>query len=273
MSTQDSSGQENLAPENSELEVITPDWPAPANVHAYSTTRLHGMSEGVFSGLNLALHVGDEPEVVEQNRQHLRSSLKLPADPYWLNQVHQASAVNIAEQTSGITPDADASFSLDNNQVCVVMTADCLPVLICNRAGNKVAAAHAGWRGLAEGILESTISALDETADQLLVWLGPAIGPDSFEVGDDVRQAFFTKFEKMNLPEQYASDVASAFVENKPGHYLADIYQLARLTLKSIGIEAVYGGEHCTFDDANHFYSFRRDGKTGRQASLIWFCD
>ena len=259
--------------ESPEIKLITPDWPAPKNIHAYSTTRLHGVSEGVFSGLNLALHVGDKPESVKSNREHLSSSLKLPTAPYWLNQVHQATAINAAEQTNQITPDADASFSLSKNQVCVVMTADCLPVLICNRQGNKVAAAHAGWKGLADGVIESTISKLNETPDQLLVWLGPAIGPESFEVGEDVRQVFLRKFEVSGLSQQFAEEVQSAFIENRAGHYLADIYQLARLTLKLIGVEAVYGGEYCTFNDANHFYSFRRDGKTGRQASLIWFSE
>ena len=271
MSTLDVSKQENAGQEKSELQLLTPNWPAPENVHAYSTTRLYGVSEAEFSGLNLALHVGDQPEAVHQNRQTLSGYLNLPDDPYWLNQVHQATAVNTAEQIKQATPDADASFSTSKNQVCVVMTADCLPVLICNRNGNKVAAAHAGWRGLAEGVIESTITELQEAPEQLLVWLGPAIGAQSFEVGEEVKQAFISKFEKANLTQQNSEQLESSFIENKPGHYLADMYQLARLTLSLIGVEAVYGGEYCTFSDANHFYSFRRDGKTGRQASLIWF--
>jgi hypothetical protein len=251
-------------------ELLTPDWPAPANIHAFSTTRLCGESEAVYAGLNLALHVGDDTQTVEKNRAHLSSFLRLPGEPLWLNQVHQTGIVNAAEYP-GIEhapPDADASFSVKPNQVCIVMTADCLPVLVCNRRGNKVAAIHAGWRGLAEGVIESAIAALHEPADQLLVWLGPAIGPQAFEVGEEVRAAFISKFATF---ENITTQVALAFTQNRAGHYLADIYQLARLTLQTLGIGAVYGGEHCTFNDADHFYSYRRDATTGRQASLIWF--
>lgn len=248
-----------------ELKLITPNWPAPDNIQAYSSTRLSGASQGVYAGLNLAQHVGDKPQRVAQNRHQLAVALELPNEPFWLNQVHQASALNTSIQQHGaknsVAPNADASFSLQANHVCAVMTADCLPVLICNSRGNKVAAVHAGWRGLAGGAIENTVAALNERPGQLLAWLGPAIGPQAFEVGEDVRRVFVDKFTQAEV----------AFIQNRPGHYLADIYQLARLVLSNVGVKAIYGGEYCTFNDAHHFYSFRRDGTTGRQASLIWF--
>ena len=246
----------------SQIEIISADWPAAENIHALSTTRnLHqgvGVSEGAYACLNLAQHVEDEPAHVKENRQLLRQRLKLPEEPLWLDQVH---GNNIVDVSSHLTTSADASFSFEKNRVCAVMTADCLPVLICNRQGNKVAAVHAGWRGLADGVIEASIKSLKEKPENLLVWLGPAIGPRAFEVGEEVRQVFI---DDLALCE-------SAFKQNRPGHYLADIYQLARLRLKRMGIEAVYGGEYCTCTDTDHFYSFRRDGTTGRQASLIWF--
>lgn len=270
MITQMTTRHRNNPVVNNKLQLLTADWPAPANVHAVSTTRLHGDSVGNYAGLNLALHVGDDAQTVEKNRGYLSSSLNLPDEPLWLNQVHQTGIVNVAEypRIENVLPDADASFSVKPDHVCVVMTADCLPLLVCNRKGNKVAAIHAGWRGLAAGVIESSITALHEPADQLLVWLGPAIGPQAFEVGEEVRTAFISKFAKAGST---ATQVAQAFTQNRAGHYLVDIYQLARLTLQTMGIESVYGGEYCTFNDAKHFYSYRRDGTTGRQASLIWF--
>ena len=248
-----------------ELELITPNWPAPDNIHAYSSTRISGESQGVYAGLNLAQHVGDESRVVEKNRRQLSAALDLPNEPFWLNQVHQATALNSSVQQntvkSSIVPSADASFSLQPNCVCAVMTADCLPVLLCNSQGNKVSAVHAGWRGLAEGIIENAVAGLNERPGRLMAWLGPAIGPQAFEVGEEVRHVFVEKFAQAEV----------AFTQNRPGHYLADIYQLAHLVLASVGVKAIYGGEYCTFNDANHFYSYRRDGTTGRQASLIWF--
>jgi len=248
-----------------ELQLITPNWPAPDNIHAVSTTRISGESTGVYAGLNLAQHVGDDPQTVEQNRRQLSTALELPNEPFWLNQVHQATALNASTQRNSveasITPNADASFSSQENHVCAVMTADCLPVLICNSQGDKVSAIHAGWRGLAEGVIENAVAALGERPGRLMAWLGPAIGPQAFEVGEEVRSVFVEKF----------AQAEAAFIQNRPGHYLADIYQLARLVLSSVGVKAIYGGEYCTFNDANHFYSYRRDGTTGRQASLIWF--
>lgn len=246
------------------LQLLQPDWPAPANVYAWSTSRAQGVSEMPYDGLNLALHVGDRVEAVQQNRQRLGQVLALPQSPVWLDQVHGQQVVNAAEWNyaeNNPRPEADAAYSLQAGVVCVVMTADCLPLLICNRRGDRVAAVHAGWRGLAAGVIESTLGALQEPAAELLVWLGPAIGPGAFEVGEEVRQAF--------VAEDAAT--ASAFRQNRPGHYLADIYALARRRLQSSGVQAIYGGGYCTFDDADHFYSYRRDGTTGRQASLIWF--
>lgn len=247
------------------LQLLQPDWPAPANVCAWSTSRAQGVSEMPYDGLNLALHVGDRVEAVQQNRQRLAQVLALPGSPLWLNQVHGQQVVNAAEWAHtgepGSQPEADAAYSLQPGVVCTVMTADCLPLLICNRRGDRVAAVHAGWRGLAAGVIESTLRVLEQPAAELLVWLGPAIGSGAFEVGEDVRQAF--------VAEDVAA--ASAFQQNRPGHYLADIYALARRRLQSSGVQAIYGGGYCTFDDADHFYSYRRDGTTGRQASLIWF--
>ena len=247
------------------LQLLQPDWPAPVNVHAWSTSRVQGVSEAPYQGLNLALHVGDRSEAVQLNRQRLAQVLALPQTPLWLDQVHQQQVVNAAELVNCGEPErqleADAAYSPQAGVVCAVMTADCLPLLICNRRGDRVAAVHAGWRGLAAGVIESTLVALQQPADELLVWLGPAIGPSAFEVGEEVRQAFIAE----------DAETVSAFQQNRPGHYLADIYALARRRLQAFGVQAIYGGGFCTFTDANHFYSYRRDGTTGRQASLIWF--
>ena len=240
-----------------ELDFICPDWPAPPNVRAASTTRIGGVSEKPWNGLNLATHVGDEPAHVQRNRELLAQALALPAEPAWLTQVHGTNSCDAA----GAQPacEADASFATAAGQVCVVMTADCLPVLFCNRQGTRVAAAHAGWRGLAGGVLEASVAGFDDPAD-VLAWLGPAIGPQAFEVGEEVLAAF----------TGHEPQAAQAFVANRPGHWLADIYQLARLRLKAAGVSHIYGGGLCTFADAERFYSFRREPVTGRMASLIW---
>lgn len=246
----------------SKMKIITPDWPAAKNIHAFSTTRnllpKTGESEGSYACLNLAQHVEDNPKHVQNNREILKHHLSLPAEPIWLEQVHGKHVVN-ANLPENIT--ADASYSKSANKVCAVMTADCLPVLICNRQGNKVAAAHAGWRGLVDGVIEETIKSLDEKHEDILVWLGPAIGAQVFEVGEEVRKVFIDDLAQSEM----------AFKESRAGHYFADIYLLARLRLSRLGVDAVYGGEYCTYTDADHFYSYRRDGKTGRQVSLIWF--
>lgn len=240
------------------LPIIVPAWPAPSGVHAVATTRAGGVSAPPYDTLNLALHVGDEPAAVTENRRRVSAALKLPAQPRWLNQVHGATVSELGRE-SGVC-DADASFTRRPGTVCVVMTADCLPLLICDGAGTQVAAVHAGWRGLAGGIIEETLKSFEGPREELLVWLGPAIGPDAFEVGDEVRETFVTA----------DSSAADAFRANARGHWLADIYALARLRLARHGVTRVYGGEHCTVRESDTFFSYRRDGATGRMASMIW---
>ncbi|MEW6037035.1 MAG: peptidoglycan editing factor PgeF [Pseudomonadota bacterium] len=234
---------------------IEPDWPAPPGVRAASTLRLGGASAGVYSGLNLGIHVGDDPDAVAANRAFLRRSLDLPAEPAWLRQVHGSDAVEAGAEAE---PEADACYTRDVGVVCAVMTADCLPLLLCTRDGEGVAAVHAGWRGLAGGVIERAVEALG-TGD-LLAWLGPAIGPKAFEVGGEVRAAF--------LAQDRESDAAFRAGDN--GRWLADIYLLARLRLKRLGIGDVHGGRWCTYSDESRFFSYRRDGVTGRMATLIW---
>ena len=241
-----------------EPEFILPDWPAPANVRAAITTRTGGMSRAPYDNFNLATHVGDDPAAVRENRSRLRTALALPAEPVWLKQVHGVAVVDAAQ--GDVEPQADGAFAAQPGAVCVVLTADCLPVLLCNRAGTKVAALHAGWRGLAGGVIEAGVKAMGVPANELLVWLGPAIGPASFEVGPEVRAAFV----------QHDAQAALAFRAAREGKYLADIYQLARLRLQRLGVAAVYGGGFCTVTDSARFFSYRRDGVTGRMASLIW---
>jgi hypothetical protein len=238
-------------------------------VHAVATTRAGGVSTGAFASLNLGDHVNDDPSAVRQNRALLRTALKLPADPVWLNQIHGADVVTLTGAASASAADsvprrtADAAVTRTPGVVCAVLTADCLPVLFCNQAGTHVAATHAGWRGLAGGVLEATVTALADAgapADSLLAWLGPAIGPASYEVGAEVRDAFLTA-------DPAAVDV---FQANRPGHWLLDLYAAARARLHRAGVTAVTGGEYCTLADRERFYSHRRDGVTGRQATLIW---
>ena len=234
---------------------MVPDWPAPARVHGLMTVRRGGVSQAPWASFNLGDHVGDDPAHVAANRAQLRQ--QLPAEPAWLRQVHSARVVEAGRDPN---PEADASFSRETGQVCAVLTADCLPVLFCDRAGSVVAAAHAGWRGLADGVLEATVAAMQVPLGEVLAWMGAAIGPQAFEVGDEVRAAFVAQ-----QPE-----AAAAFVPHAPGKWLADIYALARIRLGHAGVAAVYGGGRCTFSEADAFYSYRRDGVTGRMASLIW---
>lgn len=236
------------------MDILLPNWPAPPNVRACTTTRDGGVSLGPYASLNLGDHVGDDPAAVAENRARLRRELALPAEPLWLTQVH---GIVVAEGQGGC---ADASVAFGPGTVCTVMTADCLPLLLCDRAGTRVAAVHAGWRGLLAGVIEATVTRLGVPGTEVLVWLGPAIGPDAFEVGAEVRAAF--------VAEDAA--VAAAFTPSPAGRWLADIYALARLRLARCGVTAVYGGELCTWSDAARFYSYRRDGVTGRMASLIW---
>ena len=242
--------------------LIVPDWPAPRAVRSLLTTRLGGVSAAPYASLNLGDHVGDDRRAVAANRALLRGALAGGGDPRWLAQVHGTRVVDAAAcSPSDPPPAADASFARDKGVVCTVMTADCLPVLFCDRAGTRVAAAHAGWRGLHAGVLEESIDAMGCEPAEILAWLGPAIGPTAFEVGGEVRDAF--------LAEQ--AEAVAAFVPSpNEGKWLADIYRLARLRLARAGVTAIYGGECCTFSDSEQFYSYRRDGQTGRMASLVW---
>ena len=234
---------------------LTPDWPAPASVRACVTTREGGVSEAPFDSLNLGDHVDDRPEAVAENRRRLTDHFSIK--PAWLQQVH---GIAVVHADPGIVATADASWTATPGIACAAMTADCLPALFCNRAGTRVAAAHAGWRGLAAGVLEATLDSLDVPAAEVLVWLGPAIGPKAFEVGPEVREVFINQ-----LPE-----AAEAFVpSNNAGKFMADIYLLARLRLAERGVTAVYGGGFCTVTDPR-FFSYRRASRTGRFASLVW---
>ncbi|MGB0722323.1 MAG: peptidoglycan editing factor PgeF [Gammaproteobacteria bacterium] len=243
---------------------VAADWPAPVGVHGLCTTRRGGTSQAPFDSLNLGDHMGDDPQAVARNRLAVERALKLPRTPVWLQQVHGVRAVDAGTPESALaeTPIcADASVAHRPGAVCVVMTADCLPVLFCDRAGHHVGAAHAGWRGLAAGVLERTVAAMGVPAADLLAWMGPAIGPDAFEVGDEVRAEFI----------RTDPQAAEAFRPGaQAGKWMADLYTLARQRLQRAGVEAVSGGGFCTFSDERRFFSYRRDGTTGRMASLAW---
>ncbi|WP_442498373.1 peptidoglycan editing factor PgeF [Methylobacter sp. sgz302048] len=241
---------------NSNKHWLEPDWPAPGHIHAATTLRSGGVSKGAFASLNPATHVGDDAETVRQNRQIIKAMLALPAEPVWLEQVHSNKAVDAGKTQSLVQ--ADASFTDEAGVVCAVLTADCLPLLVCNAEGSRIAAIHAGWRGLLSGVIGNTVTAMGN--QDLLVWLGPAIGPACFEVGAEVREAFIEKSARF----------AAAFKECGNGKWLADIYQLARVDLAALGIDRIYGGNLCTVTDHERFYSYRRDKETGRMATLIW---
>ena len=235
---------------------IVPDWPAPANVRALITTRVGGASRGAYAGFNLGLRSGDDANAVSANRAALRR--RLPAEPLWLRQVHGVAVVD-ADAAAGET-EADAAVARNAGRVCAVLTADCLPLLLCDQAGTVVAAVHAGWRGLCAGVIEAAVCAMERPPGLLLAYLGPAIGAQAYEVGAEVRAAF--------LAADAQSD--AAFALGKPGKYYADLYALARGRLRRAGVDAIYGGGYCTYTDAQRFFSYRRDGATGRMASLIW---
>ncbi|WP_338761298.1 peptidoglycan editing factor PgeF [Massilia sp. METH4] len=252
---------------------LFPDWPdLPENVGVLCTTRRGGVSPAPYDdgqgkgGLNLGLHVGDAPKCVERNRDILRA--ELPAEPVWLTQVHGTRVLDAGTvDMEGEPPVADASFTRERGVICTVLTADCLPVLLCDAQGRTIGAVHAGWRGLADGVLHETVAAMrDAGAGELMAWLGAAIGPNRFEVGADVLEAFVRR------PGVAAADIQAAFtpIGGKPGKYFADLYALARLALAEVGVRRVWGGDFCTVSNSGRFYSYRRDGVTGRQASLIW---
>jgi YfiH family protein len=248
---------------------IVPDWPAPTNIRAAASTRSGGVSHIEYASFNLASHVGDSAEAVATNREILQESLQLPEQPVWLTQVHGVDVL----RHDGETPMApsheyDACYSNQSGKVCAVLTADCLPVLFCSRDGVEVASAHAGWRGLADGVLAATVDAFACARSDILAWLGPAIGPGSFEVGADVYHRFLAQWHAYG-----EKAVADCFVPHREEHWLCDIYALARLQLDALGVTAVYGGGEDTCANWQNFYSFRRDGATGRMVSLVWRTD
>ena len=239
---------------------IVPDWPAPPGVRALITTRAGGVSRGAYAGLNLGLRSGDDIEDVVRNRASLRQWL--PAEPLWLRQVHGTTVVE-ADTAEG-NREADAALARRPGRVCAALTADCLPLLLCDREGTIVAAVHAGWRGLCSGVIEHTLRAMDRPPQALLAYLGPAIGPEAYEVGAEVRAAFIAA-GRGGDPESEA-----AFAPGRPGKFHADLYALARRRLARSGVAGIYGGGYCTYTQRERFYSYRRDGATGRMASLIW---
>lgn len=235
---------------------IAPDWPAAPNVRAVATTRAGGTSRGRYAGLNLATRVGDDLRAVEQNRDVLRRHL--PADPIWLEQVHGSDVVEVEH----VSPPAraDGAVARSRHRVCAILTADCLPVLLAARAGGVVGIAHAGWRGLAGGVVEATLACMDVPGEDVVAWLGPGISQAAYEVGSDVYESFVGQ-------DPGASE---AFRPGAPGKYHADLYALARRRLNAVGVAAVHGGGFCTYGEADRFYSYRRDGATGRMATLVW---
>lgn len=261
--------------------VVLPDWPAPARVHAATTTRAGGVSPAPWDSLNLGMSTGDDPARVAENHRRLAAALELPTAPCWLRQVHGNRVVKLDEgaavpardrhpgQRSGTgtsgrdvdPPEADAAWTDRPGAVCAVLTADCLPVVLCTRSGDAVAAVHCGWRGLAAGVLTAAIRAMPGDPGNLLAWLGPAIGPEVYEVGPEVRRAFSARHE----------DTAQAFrPASRWNHFLCDLYAIAHLELDAAGVHDVHGGGFCTHRDAGRFYSYRRDGETGRMATVVW---
>lgn len=239
---------------------IEPDWPVAKNIHAAVTLRTGGVSQGAFNSLNPALHVNDDSKRVLSNRKTIVDMLNLPADPVWLEQIHSNQVVNVDKFSKKLIQ-ADASYTHQPNIVCGVLTADCLPILLSassKQKPTKVAAIHAGWRGLLSGIISQTITVFNES--DIIAWLGPAIGPNCFEVGHEVQQMFVNKSNKYS----------AAFKQKNKDKFLADIYKIAKIELASQGVSKVYGGDLCTFTDSKNFYSYRRDGETGRMATLIW---
>jgi YfiH family protein len=236
--------------------LITPDWPAPVNVKSLQTTRIGGVSIASYESLNLGDHVGDAPLAVERNRMLLNSLL--PSEPVWLEQAHGTIVANA--DMAGCLPQADACIARHPSAVCVVMTADCLPVLLCDTHGSVVGVAHAGWKGLAAGVIEATVEKMAVAPHNLMAWLGPAISQHAFEVGEEVRTAFVAM-----QPQS-----ASAFIPGKNGKWYADLYALARLRLNALGVTTICGGGYCTYRERERFFSYRRDRVTGRMGTFIW---
>jgi len=245
---------------SAELAVIEADWAAPPSIQALTTTRTGGSSKAPFDTLNIGDHVDDDPRDVARNRKYVKKELKLPSKPIWLNQVHGARVAEVAKDTSGTIPTADAAVTRDRGCVLAVMTADCLPVILCSPEHSVVAAVHGGWRSLAADILQNTVTAMDCPPSSIHAWLGPAIGPDKFAVGDDVFNAFVAKDWQM----------ADCFKTTDQQKFMADLYAIARRSLSTLGVEYISGGSHCTYTESDTFYSYRREAKTGRMVTLTW---
>jgi YfiH family protein len=244
-----------------EVRVLTPQWPAPAGVHAAFTLRAGGISQAPFDSLNLGAHVGDAARAVGENRRRLCEQLRLPGQPAWVEQVHGTAVADLdASDVAASGAVADVALTRRPGTVCAVQMADCLPVLLAARDGRAVAAAHAGWRGLAAGVLEAAVAALAVAPGELMAWLGPCIGPLHFEVGEEVRSAFLAK----------DSGAGGAFAASPRGRWLCDLASLARRRLERLGVAAVFGAGACTYTDRARFFSYRRDGQCGRMAALIW---
>ncbi len=239
-------------------EWIVPDWPAPRNVHAFSTTRAGGVSEGEYASMNLGSRCGDDSRHVARNRLVLRDHL--PEMPEWLAQRHGNGVARFEAAWSAEVPEADAAVTAIPERVCAVLTADCMPLLLCDAAGTRVAAVHAGWRGMAAGVIENCVAAMEIEGPALMAWMGPAIGPAAFEVGPEVRAAF--------LASDHADE--DAFVPHGSGKYLADLYRLARRRLARAGVERVFGGGFCTLTERERFFSYRRAKASGRMGTFIW---
>ncbi len=245
------------------LQLLTPEWPAPKRVRAAFTLRTGGVSAPPYDSLNVGAHVGDAAAAVAENRRRVCAQLELPAEPLWLEQVHGIEVLDLdatRSPASAATPTADAAITRRAGSVCVMQVADCMPVLFAARDASAVAAAHAGWRGLAAGVVEATVARLGVPPRELVAWLGPAIGPRHFEVGEEVRAAFL----------QPDAAAAAAFSANARGRWQCDLGALARRRLAALGVAAVFGGSWCTYADPARFFSYRRDGQCGRMAALIW---
>jgi purine-nucleoside/S-methyl-5'-thioadenosine phosphorylase / adenosine deaminase len=243
------------------VDVLLPNWPVPAGTRAAFTLRTGGISQPPFEDLNIASHVGDDPRAIAENRRRLREGLGLPGEPAWLEQVHGHRVIDLDREPScGSLGPADGAVTRSQARICAIQVADCMPVLFATHDGSAVGAAHAGWRGLAGGVLEATVRAMNTPGGELLAWLGPAIGQRHFEVGEEVRAAFLAA----------DAGAAVAFSANERGRWQCDLYALARRRLASLGVNAVFGGGWCTFADRGRFFSYRRDGRCGRMAALIW---
>ena len=262
--------------EDEQIELIAPEWDAPTNIGAVMTTRRGGVSAAPWDSLNTGVHVGDSPAAVLENRVRVRKEGRLPSEPVWLEQVHGTSVVELdaaniprtanAEQLmESRRPRADAAVTRQPGVVCAIQVADCMPVLFAARDGSVVGAAHAGWRGLASGVLGATVAAMGSEPEGIIAWLGPAIGRENFEVGDDVMAAFVD-----TAASDQRTQTLAAFMRKANGKWLCDLDAIARLRLSAIGVTQVVGSGLCTVADAQRFYSYRRDGQTGRMAALIW---